>query len=129
MPTPSSAAIVVAVVENDVACLRALQRMLLAHGYEVEPHRSAEEFQAATATSRAACAVIDTHLGAGLSGLDLARAIAAHESHIPFILMSASLDASFPKRAADLGCAVYLEKPFADWKLLAAIDRAIGLTK
>ena len=125
MPTPPSSK-VIAVVENDSGCLRALQRLLVAGGYEVEPYRSAEEFQAAAATSRAACALIDSHLGAGLSGLDLARELASQKTRIPFLLMSASLDAALPRRAAELGCAAYLEKPFADWKLLAAIERALG---
>jgi FixJ family two-component response regulator len=123
MDSPS---IVIAVVENDHSTLRALQRLLAQRGYSVELFHSGEEFLDAAAVSRAACAVIDVHLGAGVSGFDLAREISAQPQPIPFLLMSASLDASFPRRAAGLGCVAFLEKPFADGELFAALDRALG---
>ena len=43
---------VIALVENDQACLRALRRLLLASGYDVEVYRSAEEFLAAARRAR-----------------------------------------------------------------------------
>jgi FixJ family two-component response regulator len=120
---------VIAIVENDQGCLRAVRRLLVARGYGVEAYRSAEEFLAAAPASEAGCALIDIHLGAGLSGLDLACRIRSQERPIPFLLMTASIDASHPVRAAELGCVAFLEKPFADWKLQAALDLALNRSR
>jgi FixJ family two-component response regulator len=118
--------IVVAVIENDHSILRAFQRLLSARGYCVELFRSGEEFRSAAGESRAACAIIDVHLGAGVSGFDVAREISSRTQPIPFLLMTASLDASFARRAAELGSAALLEMPFSDAQLFTALDRAVG---
>jgi FixJ family two-component response regulator len=118
---------VIAVVENDQGCLRALRRLLVARGYGVEAYRSAEEFLAATPASEAGCVLIDIHLGAGLSGLDLACRIRSRERPVPFLLMTASIDAAFRERAIEAGCVAFLEKPIADGALWAALDRALNM--
>ena len=70
--------------------------------------------------------MIDVHLGAGVSGFDVAREISTRTQPIPFLLMTASLDASVARRAAELGSAGLLEKPFSDAQLFAALDRALA---
>jgi FixJ family two-component response regulator len=121
-----SSSIVIAVIENDHSILRAFQRLLSARGYCVELFRSGEEFRSAADVSRAACVIIDVHLGAGVSGFDVAREISSRTQPIPFLLMTGSLNASFARRAAELGSVALLAKPFSDDQLFAALDRALG---
>jgi len=118
--------IVIAVVENDLSCLRAIQRLLSLRGYAVEPFRSGEEFLRAADASEAACALIDVNLGAGVSGFDVARELSSRSQHIPFLLMTATLDATVARRAARLGSVACLGKPFDEEELFAALDRALG---
>lgn len=120
--------IVVAVVENHNGSLRALQRMLLSLGFGVEAYHSAEAFLGALEFSEAACALVDVHLGAGMSGLDLARELSTSNRRIPLLLMSASVDATLGQKAAALGCVDFLEKPFLEERLLGALRAALGQT-
>jgi len=117
---------VVAILEDDPLVLRAVERMVLFHGYCARPFFSAEEFLQAVATLQVDCLVTDIHLG-DYCGIDLVHLmLSALDVEIPVIFMTGSNDELLRKQAAEVGCVAYLQKPFQAELLIAAIERATG---
>ncbi|MGZ5049054.1 MAG: response regulator transcription factor [Usitatibacter sp.] len=125
MPNPLAAG-VVALVDDDAFVLRALERALIAHGYRVRAFSSAEQFLARSNASEISCAVIDIELNGGRSGLDLGQDISVSAYATPVVFMTASNDPALRRRAMEIGCVDFLEKPFLTSCLIAAIIRAQG---
>jgi FixJ family two-component response regulator len=65
--------------------------LLSAHGYSTETFDSAEAFLEAAATSEVTCVLVDIHLG-DISGVELARELAASGFKYPIIFMSGAAD-------------------------------------
>jgi FixJ family two-component response regulator len=118
---------VVAVVDDDPAMLKAIERLLNAKGFDVEVFSSAEAFLDNAATSVAGCLVLDIHLD-GMSGIELRRRLAASGSRLPVIFMTAVNEEATRKEAVAAGCIAYLRKPFPAHLLIEAIDKGAGLT-
>lgn len=115
----------VCVVDDDLSLLRGLRRLLGAYGFTVEPFPSAEDFLQSSHRDRAACLILDVHLG-GLSGLELQEQLLAAGSRIPVIFITAHDDALTRERAERARAVAYLRKPFDDHALIDAIDKALG---
>ncbi len=111
----------IALVDDDPYVLRALQRALVAYGYRVKAFSSAEQFLAESDAREIWCAVIDIELGGGRSGLDLGDDISRSMHATPVVFMTGSDDPALRKRAMDIGCVEFLEKPFLTSRLVAAI--------
>jgi FixJ family two-component response regulator len=115
---------VVIVVDDDAGFLKSVARPLAHHGIDSRTFASAEallESDLQTAT----CLLLDIHLG-GISGIELARRLAASGSKWPVIFMTASDDEATRNEAMDAGCIAYLRKPFARQVLLDAIGKAVA---
>jgi FixJ family two-component response regulator len=115
---------VVALVDDDASILQALRRALVAYGYRVRAFSSAEQYLAEVDAGEVSCVVIDIHLGAGLSGLDLGDEISRSMPATPIVFMTGSADLAVQRRAIDIGCVEFLEKPFRVCALTAAIAKA-----
>jgi FixJ family two-component response regulator len=117
---------VVALVDDDASIRRALQRSLAAYGYPVRVFVSAEQYLAEVNAGEISCAVIDIHLGGGLSGLDLGEEISSSMPATAMVFMSGSHDRGACERAESIGCIEFLEKPFLVSRLIAAIIKLEG---
>ena len=113
------------VVDDDPLMRQALVGLLSALGYRTELYASAAEFLAAAATTEAACLMLDIQLG-DMSGIDLARKLAASGFNFPILFMTGSTDEQLRRDAMDLGCIAYLLKPFRTDQLIPALSKAIG---
>ena len=113
----------VALVDNDPSMLKALQRLLIAHGFNVESYTSAEAFLNRSTDNEVTCLVLDIHLD-GMSGIALRQQLAASGSNLPVIFMTAFDNASTHHDAMNAGCVAYLQKPFPASLLIGAIDKA-----
>jgi FixJ family two-component response regulator len=113
----------VAVVEDDAACLRALGRVLRAGGCDVMLCGSAEEALTAPLPRRPACFVVDMQLGA-MSGLDLQARLNARGSTVPVIVLTALDDDRTRAEARRLGCVAFLDKG-SDIDVLLTIVRGL----
>jgi len=114
----------VCVIDDDMSVLRALRRLIGAGGFDVETFASAEDFLEFPRRGRAACLVLDIHLG-GLSGFELHERLLASGSRVPVLFITALDDAATRERARQAGAVEYLRKPFDDDILLGAIRRAV----
>ncbi len=110
------------VVDDDASVRVALGRLVRSAGLAVETFASAESLLE-TWPSDAACLILDVQMP-GLSGLELQSELAALGSTIPIIFITAHDDPNARSRALNGGAADFLEKPFDDEELIAAIHAA-----
>jgi FixJ family two-component response regulator len=117
--------LVVAVVENDAAMLKALERLLRASGYSSETYASAEAFLARESNQIIACLLLDIDLG-GITGIELQQRLVEQGTAPPIIFITSQVDGADEVRAHDMGCLAYLRKPFASHQLLLALHAAVN---
>ncbi|HLZ57968.1 MAG TPA: response regulator transcription factor [Ktedonosporobacter sp.] len=111
------------VVDDEVEIMRALQRSLIAHGYEVFAAGSGEEALEEIAHHRPDLILLDLGLP-GMSGLEVCRQVRA-QSNLPIIVLSVK-DAEREKvQALDLGADDYVSKPFGMNEVLARVRVAL----
>lgn len=111
------------VVDDEVEIVRALQRSLTAHGFEVFAAYSGEEALEAVAHYRPDVMVLDLGLP-GMSGLDVAREV-RKQSNLPIIVLSVKDTERDKVQALDLGADDYVSKPFGMNEVLARIRVAL----
>src|SRR5215468_3931319 len=98
----------VAIVEDDAAMRRSLERLLRASGYDTTAFASAEDFLESAIVDRAMGLVLDIHLG-GMSGIELRRRLAAVNSPLPVVFITGYDDEATrrerrPPPAASITC-------------------------
>ena len=114
---------IVFVVDDDVAILRSLKRLLSASGFCAELFESAEAFRESAVPERGLCVVLDINLKTS-SGIELKRQLTASGSTLPVIFVTANDTEHVRRTAIDAGCVAYLRKPFPAKSLVDAIQLA-----
>ena len=115
---------VVHVVDDDPAVRRSLAWLLESEGLVVQVHASAEEFLAALIPEQPGCALVDLRMP-GMSGLELQQALAARGVALPLVFVTAHGDVPLAVSAMRRGASDFIEKPFNDETLIAAVRRAL----
>ena len=114
---------VVAIVEDDAAMRKSIERLLRASGYSTTTFASAEEFLQSAVVDGAIGLVLDIHLE-GMSGIELRRCLSAAGSTIPVVFITAHDDEATRSEALAVGCVDYLQKPFDAARLTEALSRS-----
>lgn len=114
----------VAIVDNDVSLLKAVERLVNAFGYQAETHTSAEAYLLRTGPS-VDCLMLDINLD-GISGLELQKRLLERGGAPPMIIISGRGDVDTVAQAADVACVAYLHKPFASHILQYALSHAMN---
>jgi FixJ family two-component response regulator len=120
----TSAAPLIAVVDDESSVRTMLGRLLRLADYRVSAFASGEDFLASLAVQRPACAVLDIHMP-GLTGLDVQQRMRATRSRIPVVFITASDDVALDRSAFEAGAVRLLRKPFSSDELLKAIGMAL----
>lgn len=111
------------VVDDEIEIMRALQRSLTAHGFEVFAANTGEDALIAITNHRPDLMLLDLGLP-GISGLEVCKRV-REQSSLPIIVLSVK-DAERDKvRALDLGADDYVPKPFGMDEVLARIRVAL----
>src|SRR5262245_13489053 len=92
----------IAVVDDDLAVLKALGRLLRARGYGVRTFGSAQEFLAALPHELPQCLILDLHMP-DISGLELQQHLARIGIDLPTIIITAHGDAEMRERCEAVG--------------------------
>jgi FixJ family two-component response regulator len=100
--------------------------MLGSLGYGVRDFGSAEEFIAVHGEGPFDCIITDIHMP-GMSGLDLKRVLAARDSRVPVIMITARAEPELEARAVASGAVCLLRKPFETEALIGHLERAANL--
>jgi RNA polymerase sigma factor (sigma-70 family) len=110
------------VVDDDDAFRDSLRWLLESAGYRVAVFPSAERFLAAYRPSPNACLLLDVRMP-GLSGIELQAELTRRGDAIPIIFITGHGDVPMAVEAVKMGAFDFIEKPCADSRLLALIER------
>jgi FixJ family two-component response regulator len=113
-------------VEDDASVRDSLALMLGLSGYATAAYADAESFLAAWRADWSGCVVTDLRLP-GMSGLELQAALRSRGAALPVIVITAHGDVPSARVAFRAAALDFLEKPFDDAQLRAAIDTAFAL--
>lgn len=116
------------IVDDDPSVRDALGLLLGVRGYRTAVFSSGEAFLQAWQPAWRGCLLLDIRMS-GMDGLALQQELAAQGCRIPFIIMSGHGDVGMARAAFKADAVDFLEKPFDDGKLIAAIDEALSLAR
>lgn len=114
------------VVDDDPGVRDSLGLMLGLAKFRAAMFADAEAFLAAYQPDWAGCVVADLRLP-GKSGVELQAELHARGSTLPVIIITAHGDVPMARAAFQAQAVDFLEKPFANAQLRAAIERAFAL--
>jgi FixJ family two-component response regulator len=117
---------VVAIVDDDAAMRKSVERLLQASGYATAAFESAEEFLLSELADTALGLVLDVHLG-GMSGIDLCRRLRSARAQVPVVFITARDHPAMRHEATSLGCIDYLQKPFEALALIRALEQCASI--
>jgi FixJ family two-component response regulator len=117
----------ISIVDDDDGLRGSLENLIRSTGLRAQGFSSGEAFLASNKMHETACLILDVRMP-GMSGFDLQRLIAAANSHVPIIFISAHADDDPRTRALGAGAVAFLYKPFYEEELLNAIDTALKNT-
>lgn len=113
------------VVDDDAAVRRSLERLLDAAGFHAVLFEAAAAFLDARPAPTNCCALIDIQMP-GTDGLELQSQILELGITLPVIMMTGQGDVQMAVRAMKAGAVDFIEKPFEDTALFAAIEAAFS---
>src|SRR3954454_17287521 len=116
------------VIDDDDAVRRAIAMLFRSAGMNAETYPSGAAVLDAIPALRnadAGCVLTDVRMP-GLDGLELLRRVKEFEIPAPVVVMTAHGDIAMAVLAMKAGAADFVEKPFDDEILLAAIEAACG---
>lgn len=116
----------VVVIDDDASVLRATGFLLEKAGYLIAPFASAEDFLMTEEPTKADCILLDVRMP-GMNGIELQETLIERKEPAPIVFMSGHSDIPLAVRAMKLGATDFLEKPFGEEPLLAAVGRAVQL--
>jgi FixJ family two-component response regulator len=113
------------IVDDDAGVRDSLALMLGLAGYRTQLFADAEALLAAYRDDWAGCVIADLRLP-GASGIELQQALRARASSLPVIIITAHGDVPTARLAFQAQAVDFLEKPFQQDQLLAAIEAAFA---
>lgn len=114
------------VIDDDASVRDSIALMLGLADYRTAVFADAEAFLAAWREEWAGCVVADVKLP-GVSGVELQEALRKRGIALPFVIMTAHGDVPTARAAFRSQAVDFLEKPFDNAQLCAAIDTAFAL--
>lgn len=111
------------IVDDDAAVRDSLSFLLATAGYRARTYESAEDFLRNLPTASPGCVVTDLRMP-GKSGIELLREVGEMDSELTFIVVTGHGDVAIAVEAMKLGASDFLEKPYDERSILAAIETA-----
>lgn len=116
------------VVDDDEAVRDSLSLLLESAGFSVRTYDSATAFLKALPNRATGCVLTDVCMP-DLDGLELQRRLTQLGVGLPVIVMTGHGDVPIAVEALKAGAADFLEKPFDDTQLLAAVSSALAASQ
>lgn len=120
-----NAAYLIAVVDDEPAVLKALERLLRSAGFQVATFSTGAAFLASLDSRRPHCVVLDLHM-ALMNGFEVqTRLLADPSGCLPVVAMTAHHTVDSEQRVLSAGAIAYLKKPVDARSLMNAIQAAV----
>ena len=116
---------IVHVIDDDAAMRESLAFLLKSAKVKVATYESASEFLARLPQINAGCVVTDVRMP-GMSGIELLKHLRDLKNMVPVIVITGHGDVPLAVEAMKFGASDFLEKPFDDDLLLAAVQSALS---
>jgi len=113
------------VLDDDDSFVRAISRLLRAHGFEVKCWTSASDFLADHDPQLPGCLLTDLMMPE-MSGLELQRRLLARGSQLPVVFITGRGDMSMAVEGMRAGAVSFLPKPVNRTKLIAVVNEALA---
>ena len=116
---------IVYVIDDDESARHSLEFLLDVAGVRVRSFASADAFLKAAPPLAGACVVTDVRMP-GKNGIELAEDLQRRGAGLPVIVITGHADVPLAIQAMKAGVADFIEKPFDDEVMLAAIRKALA---
>jgi two-component system response regulator FixJ len=116
---------VVHVIDDDADVRQSLAFLLSTAGLAVRVHESGAAFLKVLSGTQDVCIVTDVRMP-GIDGIELQKRLNAANSTMPVIVMTGHGDIALAVEAMKAGALDFIEKPFDDEIMLAAIKSALA---
>jgi len=116
---------IVHVIDDDVAVRQSMAFLLSTAGYAVRVHESAVAFLQALPDFEDGCVITDIRMPS-MDGLELQSHLKSMKVGLPVIVITGHGDIALAVQAMKAGAIDFIEKPFDDDVLLAAIRSALA---
>ena len=116
------------VVDDDAAIGRSLCRLIRSVGLDAVAFSSAQAFLDHPRSAGAACLILDVRMP-GLGGLDLQTRLGTARNTLPIVFITGHGNVPTSVRAMKGGAVDFLQKPFNHDELIAAVQRALALSR
>jgi two-component system, LuxR family, response regulator FixJ len=118
----------VILVEDDASVLRAVRRLIVGAGFEVQAFERPSAVLKSAIPATNACLLIDVHLPE-MNGVELCKLLAASGCELPVVIMTGAADEATWRLTRQVKAVAVLYKPFERSLLLAAIAKAFTADK
>jgi two-component system response regulator FixJ len=116
------------IIDDDDAVRDSLSFLLRAADFNVVAHQSATHFLETPPRDIDGCVITDVRMP-DMSGLDLLRQLRDQSCMVPVIVMTGHGDIQLAVEAMKAGAVDFLEKPFDDERVLAAVRSALEVRR
>lgn len=116
---------IVYVIDDDESARHSLEFLLDVAGIRVRSFASADAFLRSSPPLASACVITDVRMP-GTSGVELAAKMSQLDAAVPVIVITGHADVPLAIQAMKAGAADFIEKPFDEKVLLAAIRNALA---
>jgi two-component system response regulator FixJ len=116
---------VIYVIDDDDAVRQSLEFLLKTAGIAVRGFESAKAFLEVLPQVSSGCIITDVRMPE-ITGIELLQKVKSLKPHLPVIVVTGHGDISLAVEAMKIGAFDFLEKPFDDALLLAAVRNALG---
>lgn len=114
----------VAIVDDDLAVLKALERLFAAYSFQPRTYASARLFLQSLPDGLPDCLVLDLQMPE-MTGLELQHELARWGVRIPTIVITANDERGVRQQCESAGAIDFLCKPLNQRTLMAAVTKAI----
>ncbi|HZV06137.1 MAG TPA: response regulator FixJ [Gemmataceae bacterium] len=116
---------IVHIIDDDTDVRQSLSFLLRTAGLAVREHESASLFLEVLAEAREGCIITDVRMP-GIDGIELQRRLSAEGNNLPVIVMTGHGDIALAVEAMKAGAVDFIEKPFDDEVMIAAVKAALA---
>lgn len=116
------------VVDDDSAVRDSLALLLEMRGYRVASYGSGKSFLDALPPSASGCVLVDV-LMPGMGGFEVQQELQRRAVRLPVVVITGHGDVPLAVRAMKAGAVDFIEKPYVEDALIAAVERALQIDR